>query len=136
MHRLVYFDTSAALKLFKEEAESAALEAWLSGQGAALVITSDLTRTELRRGLHHAEAEAEVWRSAEEWLEGAALLRLTPALFDQAGRLVPRSGLRSLDAIHVCAALSVAPSVVAFVAYDKRLLDAAVAVGLKAISPA
>ena len=136
MHHLIYFDTSAALKLFKEEAESQALSAWLAQQGSAVVVTSDLTRTELRRALHAAGAAAEVWQYSEEWLADAAVLRLTPALFDQAGRLAPNSSLRSLDAVHVSAALSIAPSVIAFAAYDKRLIDAARAVGLMTVSPA
>jgi predicted nucleic acid-binding protein len=134
-HRLIYLDTSAALKLFKQEAESAALMAWLSTEGSALVVTCDLSRTEVRRGLHAAGASPKTRQQAEDWLDSAAVLRLPPALFDQAGRLNPGGTLRTLDAIHVAAAMSVAPAVIAFVAYDKRLLEAAAAVGLRTLAP-
>lgn len=134
--RLLYFDTSAAIKLFKREAESDALGAWLSTQGSALVITSDLTRTELRRALHTAQAAPATWQQVEQWLDEAALIRLTPSVFDTAGRLSPNTALRSLDALHVAAAMTVAPAVTAFVAYDKRLLAAAETVGLRTSAPA
>ncbi len=44
--------------------------------------------------------------------------------------------VRSLDAIHLGAALSIRPSLTSFVTYDKRLLDAATRSGLPADSPA
>ena len=50
----LYLDTSAAVKLFKQEPESAALDQWLAGRGSALVLMSDLTRCELRRALEAA----------------------------------------------------------------------------------
>jgi predicted nucleic acid-binding protein len=134
--RVVYLDASAAVKLFKEEPESAPLEAWLAGHGSALVLTSDLTRTELRRALHAAQARPDICRDAEDWLSDCALIRLTPALCDRAGELDPGTRLRSLDALHAAAALSLVPALVAFVAYDERLIEAAKQAGLPVTSPA
>jgi len=131
----IYLDTSAAVKLFKEEPESAALERWLAGYGSALVLTSDLTRCELRRALEAAQAGQPARREAEEWLNDCALIRLTRDLCDRAGALAPDVPLRSLDALHTCAALSLGRALVAFVAYDHRLIDAAKQTGLPVSSP-
>ncbi len=43
--------------------------------------------------------------------------------------------VRSLDANHLGAALSIRRSLTSFVTYDKRLLDAAMAAGLPAAAP-
>jgi hypothetical protein len=42
--RFIYLDTSAALKLFKAEAKTDALKAWLSTKGSAIALTCNLTR--------------------------------------------------------------------------------------------
>lgn len=54
---LIYLDGCAAIKLFKDEVESAALEQWLGGRYGAQTITSHITRTELRRGLSAPAAD-------------------------------------------------------------------------------
>ena len=134
--RAVYLDTSAAVKLFKAEPESAALEQWLAGYGAALVLTCDLTRCELRRALHATGVGPDSYQEAEKWLADCALIRLTRTLCDRAGSLAPGAALRSLDALHTAAALSLGQALAAFVAYDQRLIDAAKQVGLPVSSPA
>lgn len=128
-------DTSAAVKLFKEEPESAALKGWLSGRGSAVVLTSDLTRCELRRALADAGVGAPSRQDAEEWLADCALIRLTRDLCDQAGTMAPRARLRSLDALHTAAATGLGEALTAFVAYDQRLIDAAEQAGLPVSSP-
>lgn len=55
-------------------------------------------------------------------------------VFDHAGRLDPPS-LRSLNALHLAAALTLGPDLAGFVGYDQRLLDAAAAVGITVASP-
>jgi predicted nucleic acid-binding protein len=132
----LYLDTSAAVKLFKEEPESAALDQWLAHRGAALVLTSDLTRCELRRALHVAGVGAGTQREAEDWLADCALIRLTSDLCDRAGALAPHARLRSLDALHTAAALSLGQALAAFVAYDQRLIEAARQANLPVSSPA
>jgi hypothetical protein len=133
--RLIYVETSAAAKLFKEEPESAALQAWLASQGSALVLTSDLTRTELLRAMAAAKIGSDARAEAERWLADTALIRLSPALCDQAGDLAPGTRLRSLDALHTAAGLRLMPALVAFLAYDKRLADAAEQAGLPVATP-
>lgn len=132
----LYLDTSAAVKLFQQEPESAALGHWLARRGSALVLTSDLTRCELRRALEAAGAGQGAQREAEDWLADCALIRLTRDLCDRAGALAPRARLRSLDALHTAAALSLGRALAAFVAYDQRLIDAARQASLPVSSPA
>lgn len=132
----LYLDTSAAVKLFKQEPESAALDRWLADCGSALVLTSDLTRCELRRALEAVGVGPQARREAEEWLADCALIRLTRELCDRAGTLAPGIRLRSLDALHAAAALSLGRALAAFVAYDQRLVDAAKQAGLPVSSPA
>jgi predicted nucleic acid-binding protein len=130
-----YVDTCAAVKLFRKEEHSEAFDQWLIQNAANRPVTSDLTRTELRCALHRADIGEAAWQRAELWIDHAALIRLGPALFDTAGRLAPQSGLRSLDAIHVKAALQMESALAAFVTYDKRLAAAATAQGLPVVSP-
>jgi predicted nucleic acid-binding protein len=132
--QLAYFDTSAAIKLFKAEVESPALLTWMSDK-AAVAVTCDLTRTELRRALHAANPEPEVQARMEQWLASTPKVRLTPAIFDAAGHLAPGTVLRSLDALHVAAAQQIAGTLIAFVAYDKRQCAAAHEAGLPVLSP-
>jgi len=133
--RAVYLDSSAAVKLFREEPESDALEHWLAAQDSALVLTCDLTRTEVRRALHAVGVGQEVQRACDDWLVDCALLRLNTTLCDRAGQLLPGARLRSLDALHLSAALVLGPALVAFVAYDDRLCAAAGQAGLPVASP-
>jgi predicted nucleic acid-binding protein len=58
---------------------------------------------------------------------------LTEEVRDAAARL-PR-GLRTLDAIHVASAQAIGPALDTLVTYDKRMLDAARAVGLPTAAP-
>ncbi|MHC0430852.1 type II toxin-antitoxin system VapC family toxin [Streptomyces sp. O3] len=132
---LIYLDTSAAIKLFKTETESHALEVWLSRQGSLTVLTSDLTRTELRRALSACETKQETLSEAEDWLEDSALVRLRPSVFDKAGQLPHTGRLRPLDALHCAAAISLGKALTAFVAYDHRLVECARSLNLPAVSP-
>ncbi|GGV92586.1 ribonuclease VapC [Streptomyces gelaticus] len=133
--RFIYLDTSAALKLFKAEAETEALKAWLSTQGSPITLTCDLTRTEVRRALHAVGADPDVAAEAEGWLDESALIRMPPLLFDRAGSLSPGNRLRSLDALHLAAAQGLGQALTAFVAYDKRLVESAQGLGLPVRSP-
>jgi len=62
------------------------------------------------------------------------LIVLDDETLDAAGRLHD-VGLRSLDAIHVASALRLEGEVSTLVTYDKRMQDAAVAVGLRWHAP-
>lgn len=133
--KFVYLDSCAAIKLFKDDVESDALEDWLVKQTPARQITSHLTRTELRRGLHAISAKPETHQRADHWLQRCAHLALPADVYDRAGALAPGTRLRSLDAIHVAAALRLGPALAHFVSYDKRLIAVAREQGLSVATP-
>lgn len=135
MTSLVYLDSCAAIKLFKEEEESAALKDWLAAQAPARQITSYLTRTEIRRGLHAVSATPEAHQLAQQWLQRCAHVALPAAVYDEAGALGPGTVLRSLDAIHVAAALRLGAALSSFVSYDKRLIAIAEEHGVNVAMP-
>lgn len=64
----------------------------------------------------------------------STLVHLTPAVCEDAGRLDP-PGLRSLDAIHLAAALDLGDDLEGLVTYDDRLAEAAVSNGVAAVAP-
>lgn len=125
-----YVDTSALVKLIRKEPETASLRRWLRGKRW---IGSDLLRTEVRRVVLRAGG-ARASRRAEALLREIDLISVTPDLFDAAGNLEPAS-LRSLDAIHLAAALSLGDDLAGVVAYDKALAEAARAVGVAVVAP-
>jgi len=71
---------------------------------------------------------------AREVLDAVTLLQVTPAVFEDAGRLEP-SGPRSLDAIHLASALDLGDNLEGLVTYDDRLAEAAVSNGVAVLAP-
>jgi len=126
-----YLDTSALVKLVVAEAETQALQDWLA-EGSRQPVTCDLARTELMRAVRRAAPERAV--RAKQVLDTLTLLQLTPSLFERAGRLEP-ADLRSLDALHLVAALDLGDELQGFVTYDQRLGDAAQSAGITVLSP-
>ena len=62
------------------------------------------------------------------------LVPLSGTVIDTSGDL-PEPQLRSLAALHLASALSIATELTAFVAYDRRLSAAADAAGLTTVQP-
>lgn len=125
-----YLDTSAALKLIVDEAESDALARRIDEEQPDLVACW-LLDTELRRAAHRAPQVTQ--QLITEFLEGVALYEVPASLFTEAG-ILPGPHLRSLDAIHLAAALRI--GVDATVTYDTRLAAGARDLGLRVIAPA
>jgi predicted nucleic acid-binding protein len=126
-----YLDTSAFVKQLRREPESEALRKWLDTSPE--VVSSDLLRTEARRVV--LGGSRELRQRCDEMLEAITLIRLTPELFDAAGTLEPR-GMRSLDALHLAAALVLGEELAGIVAYDRRLIAAAASLEITTVSPA
>jgi uncharacterized protein len=124
-----YLDTSAALKLLVEEAESAALAGRIDEEQPDLVACL-LLETELRRVSTRTHGLTQAMVTG--FLEGVDLFELPASLFQQAG-LLPGPGLRSLDALHVAAAIRIGVDCV--VTYDSRMLAAVTDLGLVPLSP-
>jgi predicted nucleic acid-binding protein len=60
---------------------------------------------------------------------------MTRSILHRAGQLDPPP-LRTLDAIHLAAALDLGDDLEAMVTYDERLAEAAVANGIRVVAPA
>lgn len=128
----VYLDTSALVKLVVAEPESTALRSWLTTDDREAV-SCDLARTELMRAVRRGAPDRLV--AARAVLDALTLVEVTTAVFETAGRLEPTEP-RSLDALHVAAALDLGDDLDDFVAYDDRLLAAASANGISVVSRA
>lgn len=96
-------------------------------------VSCTLLRTELRRAASRVTT-VDVLPLAEEVLAGTRLVAVDEAMLDRAGSLAPVS-LRSLDAIHIAAALVVAEEISAVVTYDARMAAAARFHGFEVWSP-
>lgn len=126
-----YLDTSAAVKLIVAEAGSVALRSWLNGSETEIV-SSDLLRTELLRATRRGAPER--MQRARAVLDAVILLSLPSATFERAADLDPES-LRSLDALHLAAALELGDELNGIITYDNRLAEAARARGIEVIAP-
>jgi len=125
-----YLDTSAALKLLVEERESVAVVEFIERTQPDLV-SSFLLETELRRA---AQRQPQISQSAVAGLlAGVGLLDLPASAFREAG-LLPGANLRSLDALHLAAAIRA--NVDQILTYDARMTQAATALGFTVLAPA
>jgi predicted nucleic acid-binding protein len=123
----VYLDTSAAVKLLVEEAESAALAEFVD-QSDLEIMSCLLLETELRRfALHRVLPQAEVTAI----LDAISLYDMPRSLYYEAGILAGQH-LRSLDALHLATAVRLGVDVV--VSYDNRMLESAADIGLNVLA--
>jgi uncharacterized protein len=127
----VYVESSAAAKLLVEEPESAALAARLDAWVAeGWAITSSLVlETELRRLAQRLQLEQE---RVSDLLDRFDLIEPDGRTYRTAG-LLPGERVRSLDALHVAAALQ--GGCERLVTSAARLGDAARAAGLRIEAP-
>ena len=94
--------------------------------------SSDLLRTEAIRAARRVSSDA--LEATRDRLERIALIVITTDTYRRAAELDP-GVLRSLDAIHLAAALSLGDDLEGIVTYDSRLDDAVRALGLPTIAP-
>ncbi|MGH3546130.1 MAG: type II toxin-antitoxin system VapC family toxin [Mycobacteriales bacterium] len=132
---MIYLDSCALVKLVSPEAESQALEDFLSRYTGSRQVSSALVRTELRRALLQKNAQQHRFELADQILARLRLVDVVTRVLDAAGA-VPSRSLRSLDAIHVVTAQLLQPSLEMFVTYDKRLASVAQDHGFRVVAPA
>ena len=125
-----YFDSSAIAKLVVNEAESGPLRDLASPED--LWMTCDLARTEVMRSVTRRESLSAADVLVQ--LQRFRIISLDRDVYEMAGRIQP-ARLRSLDAIHVAAALSLGSDLTALVTYDARMAEAARLNGLAVLSP-
>jgi predicted nucleic acid-binding protein len=97
-----------------------------------LRFTSRVAAVEVLRAVRRVEGAGDA--PVAEAFGGIAIVEHDEGLATRAGELAPAS-MRTLDAIHLASALTLAEDVESFVTYDSRLADAARAVGLAVASP-
>ncbi len=129
---MIYLDSSALMKLVRAEQETAALSEWLNARPDQPVVTSELGRVEVLRAARRVGGRAV--SEARAVVDDLDLVRLGRTVQDVACEIDSPS-LRTLDALHLASALVLGPALVAFVAYDHRLCDAARAAGLVVTVP-
>ena len=124
-----YLDTSAFVKTVIEEPESERLAAWLERRPDRA--SCALLRTEAIRSVrpHGPDAVA----AARSALRTIRLVQLDERLLDAAAELEIEA--RSLDAIHVAAALALGRDLAELVTYDRRMERAARELGITVVSP-
>ena len=124
-----YLDASAALKLVLDEPESAALAETLDDAAPELVGTW-LLETEMRRAAHRIGPLTQEMVSGV--LQAVGLYEMPASVFREAG-LLAGPGLRSLDALHLAAAVRIGVEHV--VTYDERMARSANDLGLHVLAP-
>lgn len=138
---IVYFDSSAFVKLVVEEEGSELAAALWDGCDAA--VSSRLAYPEVRAALaaagrdqrldiqdqRHAEA---TW---EEFWAATRAVELTEQITVHAGELAGVHALRGADAVHLASVLAIGVADTLFAAWDKRLRSGAKAAGLQ-LAPA
>ena len=129
---MIYLDSSAVLKLVFLERETANLRRWLFDRPGVSLTSSELAKVEVLRGCRRIDVRA--LPQTRALLEDMHLIPLSGNVIEEASDL-EEPLLRSLDALHLASALSIAPDLTAFVAYDRRLVAAAAAAGLETIQP-
>lgn len=122
-----YLDSSAIIKLSKEEPESLALVDYLQ-DASVQVSTSVLAEVEVVRNLRRHQLDD------EHAITGFYLMAVDNDVRQKAVA-VGGGRLRSLDAIHIATALAVGDRDLQFVTYDDRQADAARQAGLKVVQP-
>jgi uncharacterized protein len=126
----VYLDSSALVKLVVAESESDALQRFLRNR--RIRVTSSLAKVEVRRAVRFQGKPAD--DRVTKVLARIRLLTIDNALLDAAAAL-DAAVLRSLDAIHLASAMELGDDLDCVVTYDRRMSDAASALGLVVRAP-
>lgn len=127
-----YLDSSAIVKFAVAEHESSALSKWRNGlRPEDVLMTCELAVVEVLRAVQRVEGNVEV---ALAHLDSIEHLILDRDVLLSAGRLAPL-GTRSLDAIHLAAALTAGDDLAGVVTYDDCMADAARDLGLATLAP-
>lgn len=134
---LVYFDSSALVKLVVEDDGSEVASALWDGCDAAL--SSRLAYPEVRAALAAAHRDqdldevgfTEATRDWEEFWEAARKVELSPTVERHAGELAARHALRGADAVHLASALAVGSRELIVAVWDRRLHRGVVAEQLR-----
>ncbi len=130
----LYLDSSALVKLVTREPESEALIRFLRRHRTDGRVTCVLARVEVVRAVGAGGSAAIA--HARRLLARVDQINLNRRLLDAAATLAPTAVLRSLDAIHLAAALSIGSDLRSVLTYDLRMQSAAAVFGIVVDAPA
>lgn len=130
-----YVDSSALLKRYVEEADSADADALLRADSALL--TARHTLVEVRRNLARLLSARDLVAARAAFandIRSISIIELDEATCDAAALIAESTGARSLDALHLAAAQRVSAPGVGFLTFDHRQAQAARAIGLTVVT--
>jgi predicted nucleic acid-binding protein len=138
---IVYFDSSAFVKLLVDENGSELAAALWDGCDAA--VSSRLAYPEVRAALaaarrDHRLSRADLSQAEELWEQFWAATRaveLTEEVTADAGQLAGAYALRGADAVHLASAIAVGSPELLLAAWDQRLRTGAQAVHIQLAPP-
>lgn len=129
--RVAFCDSSALVKLIVDEPESAPLRQNLGTYSH--VLASELSMVEVPRAIRRRDPGRVA--VAHHLIRNLETVTLDRSVIERAAALDPVE-LGSLDALQLACALRLAQLDPVFIAYDKRIIRAASALGLRTLSPA
>ena len=130
-----YVDTSALLKRYVEEADSAAADGLLRADHALL--TARHTIVEVRRNLGRLLSGRELIAARAAFaddLRSVSIIEIDEATCESAASIAETTGVRTLDALHLAAAQRVSEPGMSFLTFDLRQAQAARALGLMVVT--
>lgn len=129
---MYYVDTSAALKLLREETHSKAFAAFYDSRATSAWVSSSLLRIEVMRAV--SRTMPTLLPDARELLLAFDYIGIDDEIVDAAMN-EPDRALRSLDAIHLATARVLGHELDAVITYDERLATAATDAGFVVACP-
>jgi len=130
----IYVDSSALLKRYVAEEDSAVADALLAAD--TTLVTARHTIVEVRRNLARLLAGEDLARARAAFLTdlGAlSIIELDADTCQTAASIAEASGVRTLDALHLAAAQRVAEPGMRFLTFDSRQAQAARSLGLEVV---
>lgn len=130
-----YVDSSALLKRYVEEPDSAAAVSLLRANIALL--TARHTIVEVRRNLARLLSGRDLAAARLAFandLRSISIIELDEATCESAAMIAETTGVRTLDALHLAAAQRVSAPGVGFLTFDLRQAQAARALGLTVVT--
>ena len=130
-----YVDSSALLKRYVDEADSADADALLRADNALL--TARHTIVEVRRNLARLLSGRDLASARATFaddLRSISIIELDEATCDSAALIAESTGVRTLDALHLAAAQRISAPGVGFLTFDPRQAQAARAIGLTVLT--
>ena len=130
-----YVDTSALLKRYVEEADSAAADRLLRADHALL--TARHTIVEVRRNLARLLSGRDLIAARAAFaddLRSVSIIEIDEATCESAASIAETTGVRTLDALHLAAAQRVSEPGMSFLTFDLRQAQAARALGLTVVT--